>query len=388
MIQPNVWRLHHAASLNMQPEISILVSSYERPRHLERVLVSIACQKGVLGRIEVVVTDDGSQDDTLDVVNHFAERCSFPIRYTTHAHRGFQLARCRNDGVRASSAAYLLFLDGDCVIPTDHVEQHLKRRRRGVAWSGFCYRLGKVESAGLDMSAVMRGDYLSMPSRSEIAKLRKLALKSRLYSWIRHPTKPRLFGGNIGVWRSDYERVNGYDENFVGWGGEDDDLRMRLRRSGVRIHSILPWTRTYHLWHPPVDSAPASIMDGDNIPYLHRPKRLTRCLNGLVRREATDLRVRLSGDASRISSTLHGPLSISDLKLVDDRAEVELALASATFLDKTAWKILVLPPGVSPNAQSLKIADMIVTDDPSSHGIEPERAHGLGELETALRRVA
>ena len=270
----------------------------------------------------------------------------------------------------------------------DHVEQHLKRRRRGVAWSGFCYRLGKVESAGLDIPAVMRGDYLSMPSRSEIAKLRKLALKSRLYSWIRHPTKPRLFGGNIGVWRSDYERVNGYDENFVGWGGEDDDLRMRLRRSGVRIHSILPWTRTYHLWHRPVDSAPASIMDGDNIPYLHRPKRLTRCLNGLVRREATDLRVRLSGDASRISSTLHGPLSISDLKLVDDRAEVELALASATFLDKTAWKILVLPPGVSPNAQSLKIADMIVTDDPSSHGIEPERAHGLGELETALRRVA
>ena len=39
--------------------------------------------------------------------------------------------------------------------------------------------------------------------------------------------------------RADYERVNGYDENFVGWGCEDDDLRLRLRHAGVRIESIL-----------------------------------------------------------------------------------------------------------------------------------------------------
>lgn len=372
----------------MQPEISILVSTFERPRHLERVLTSIACQENVQGRFEVVVTDDGSRDDTLDVVRHFAEHCDFPVRQTTHAHRDFQLAKCRNDGVRAGSAPYLLFLDGDCVIPTDHVQQHLKRRTPGVTWSGFCYRLDQASSEKIDMAAVMRGDYLAMPSTGEIRKLRSLALKSRFYSWIRHPTKPRLFGGNIGVWRNDYERINGYDENFVGWGGEDDDLRLRLRRAGVRIHSILPWTRTYHLWHPPVDSAPKSIMDGRNISYLHRANRLTRCLNGLEKRETTDLRVSVSGDVAEFERAFSSSLPLSQLKLVEHQPEVELSLADASFVEDAAWRILVLPTGASPSPQALKTADMVVTDRPDGFGVSAERAFGLGELHDALRRVA
>src|SRR3954470_19555788 len=99
-----------------QPEITILVSTFERPRHVRRVLASIAAQRGVAGALEVVVTDDGSRDDTARLVRQFAASASFPVRFVTHPHDGFHISRCRNEGVAASTAPYLLFLDGDCVI--------------------------------------------------------------------------------------------------------------------------------------------------------------------------------------------------------------------------------------------------------------------------------
>ena len=45
-------------------EIAVVVSTFERPGLLTRCLASLAAQRGVEGRFEVVVTDDGSQDET------------------------------------------------------------------------------------------------------------------------------------------------------------------------------------------------------------------------------------------------------------------------------------------------------------------------------------
>ena len=63
--------------------------------------------------------------------------------------------------------------------------------------------------------------------------------------------RPRLTGCNIALWRDDYERVNGFDENFVGWGLEDRDLQVRLGRLGLRFRSIVLATAPCHLWHRP-----------------------------------------------------------------------------------------------------------------------------------------
>ncbi|MCA9149631.1 MAG: hypothetical protein KDA92_10045, partial [Planctomycetales bacterium] len=125
------------------------------------------------------------------------------------------------------------------------------------------------------------GRFMDLADPAELSKLRKMAWRAELHNWLRHPTKPKLFGGNIGIHRADYERINGYDENFRGWGCEDDDLRLRLRSVGVRIRSILRWTRTYHLWHPKSDTTPTKWKDGANVEYLLRANRTAYCENGL-----------------------------------------------------------------------------------------------------------
>src|SRR5262245_49188291 len=99
-----------------QPEIAILMSTYQRPGHLRRALESVRCQQGVDGRMELVVTDDGSTDETQQVVEDFARRVPFRVEFTTHPHTTFRLSRSRNEGVRASSAPYILFVDGDCIL--------------------------------------------------------------------------------------------------------------------------------------------------------------------------------------------------------------------------------------------------------------------------------
>lgn len=268
---------------NALAEIALLISSFERPRHLQCALASVAHQEGVSDGLEVVVTDDGSCDDTIAVVAEFAASVAFPVKLATHDHAAFQLARCRNDGALVSTAPYLLFSDGDCFLPRDHLAQHLLRRRPGVVMAGDCCRLPVDVSARLDAAAIARGDWCRCDLREERRRLSRQYHKARLYNLVHHRTKPKLIGNNVGIWRQDYVSINGYDERFVGWGGEDDDLRLRLRRHGLAIRSILKWTWTYHLWHPPAPSCPPRLRDGDNVRYLEGNRaRPIRCTEGLV----------------------------------------------------------------------------------------------------------
>ena len=278
------------------PEIALLLSTYQRPQHLRHALLSIALQQIDHAKLELVVTDDGSTDETADVVRQFAGSVDFPVHFATHPHDGFRLARCRNEGAAASRAPYMLFLDGDCILPPDHVSVHLRQRKPGFVMAGDCCRLEQDVSARIDEAVIRGGAFQHWGSPREEARLRKLDRASRFYRAIRHPNKPKLIGNNVGIWRVDYERVNGYDENFHGWGCEDDDLRYRLRRAGVKIESILRWTRTYHLWHPSEATAPARWRDGLNVKYLLRKGGLTRCRNGLVKRPLADLNVRVVGE--------------------------------------------------------------------------------------------
>ena len=265
------------------PEIAVLVSTFERPFHLRRSLVSIAGQRGVEGKMEVVVTDDGSRDETRKVVEKFARHVRFPLRFTTHQHDGFCLARCRNEGVLVTAAPYLLFTDGDCLLPPDHVAAHLDFRRRGIAVAGDSYRLDRPTSERITEPVVRNGEFTQWVPWRERLRLANRARRARVYSLLLCRNRPRLTGSNIGVWRDDFERINGFDENYVGWGLEDRDLQLRLGQLGVRFRSILGRTAAYHLWHPLHPTYAHNNLGTPNLRYYIRDSVPTRCRQGLVK---------------------------------------------------------------------------------------------------------
>ena len=279
-------------------DVALIVNTFQKPRHLALVLASIAAQTGVDGRFEVIISDDGSTDGTAALVHDFAAQASFPVRFTSQPHDGFRLARTRNAGARLTESDYLLFLDGDCILPRDHVAAYLERRRPGRALLGYCARLPEDTSARLDTTTIASTDLAALAPASERQLLAKRFRKAWWHAALRHPSKPRLAGGNCGMWRRDFEAVNGCDERFVGWGQEDDDLGLRLRAAGVRLESILDRTWSLHVWHPVDTSATPRWRDGVNVPYFLRRGRLKRCRHGLLDRSTHDLTWGLPADAT------------------------------------------------------------------------------------------
>lgn len=377
------------------PQVALLVSTFEKPHHLRCVLRSIALQKNADGAFEVVVSDDGSADETHQIVREFAEQVSFGVTFTTHPHAAFQVARCRNEGVAASQAPYLLFLDGDCVLPPDHVAQHLKHCSRGRAMCGYCIRLDRTITSQIDQAAIESGEYTRIIPKQLHRAIWKRDRKARFYQCIRHRTKPRLTGGNCGIWRDDFERVNGYDENFEGWGGEDTDLGARLRRTGVQIHSILRWTFTYHLWHPPHSTVPARIRQGVNQRYLLRRHRLTNCLNGLVTRPPQKLTVLDAGQNTQperarnlLRSAWPDAIVLPECP-ANAKADVELLFlpGRGNFSGRADCNVLVLLDDTGPARRMSREADFVVAHRRPRH-VPAESWLGLTDFGQLWKHIA
>jgi glycosyltransferase involved in cell wall biosynthesis len=278
-------------------DVTLIVTTFQQPGHLARSLASIAVQR-TRRKLEVVVADDGSRDETPQVVEQFARQSPFPVRFVTRNHQGFRAAANRNAGAREATAPHLLFCDGDCLLPPDHVEQHLAAWRPNTCTSGYCVRLDEANTQSISLDGVRRGEFLNLAPASELRRLAVRHARSMWYHFTRHRLKPALRSTDFSIARVDFERVNGFDEEFSGWGCEDDDLGQRLIAAGVRPISILHRTRVYHMWHPSVPSKPATWREGDNVAYLKRPVRLTRCVRGLKARNAASLTVHLGGQYS------------------------------------------------------------------------------------------
>jgi len=370
----------------MEADLSVIVTTFERPRHLRRVLLSLAVQRDFPWRLEVVVADDGSRDETPQIVEEFRHRVNFPVKFVTHPHEGFWPARTRNEGFAASSGQYVLFLDGDCVVPPDHLAIHMRMRRPGRAYTGDCVRLDPQTSDKMTDDVVQKGEYQQWIPRQEYRRLTVAHWKAVFYHIIRHPRKPRVLSGNLAVWREDFLKINGFDENYRGWGCEDDDFGLRLHQAGIRVCSIRRWTRTYHLWHPRVETAPQKVRDGVNFRYLHRPGRLTTCRNGLKKRSWSDIAVVWTGQKERAIHLfdLISPNQADnggEPRHVSRRQEPEIEVlvwddSSPCFRTRAECHVLVVPGDQIPPKSLVRQADWILSSEKYVDMIRPYAKKG------------
>jgi glycosyltransferase involved in cell wall biosynthesis len=93
----------------LQPAFSVIVPTYNYARYLQRALDSILAQER--SDYEIVVVDDGSTDDTAEVVRRYQDKATRRIEYVFQNNRG--LSAARNHGISLASGEYLLFLDAD-----------------------------------------------------------------------------------------------------------------------------------------------------------------------------------------------------------------------------------------------------------------------------------
>lgn len=245
--------------------VSVVVSTYEWPAALDVVLHALADQDD--RGLEVVVADDGSGVETARVVERWSERFGSRLVHAWQPDEGWRRARVGNLGALRARGEYLLFLDGDSIPRIGMLEA--LRRAALTGWFVASKRLHLSPQLSrrvlADHVPVWRWSAARWLLRSprEIVKQPRESARPGVLVPVRdrrRPWRPDLpdfspphdaYGFFLGVHRADFERVNGFDLAYEGWGGEDEDLAFRLLRSGVRCGWPGPAATALHLWHEP-----------------------------------------------------------------------------------------------------------------------------------------
>ncbi|MBN1830054.1 MAG: glycosyltransferase family 2 protein [Deltaproteobacteria bacterium] len=270
--------------------IAVIVTTYNRPDALTAVLDGYRSQRD--RDFELIAADDGSNEETRHVIEDCRRRGDLRLNHVWQEDRGFRAAAIRNRAVASTSADYIIFSDGDCIPRPEFVSQHRRIAERGWFVAGNRILL----SEGFTEEVLTK----SMPIHTWnlfhwfLAFLRKdinrwwPMVPLRFDSPLRKMTASVWRGVmtcNLSVWRDDLVRINGLDEEYVGWGLEDSDLVIRLIRSGVRHKTGRFAAPVLHLWHRDNDRV-GFTRNQDRLDSLLRSDRV-KALQGVSQYSAT-----------------------------------------------------------------------------------------------------
>lgn len=103
------------------PEISIVICTYNRDKYLDNGINSVINQ--TFKDWELIIVDDGSQDNTFEVVNTYVQKFN-NIRYLKHQNK--KQCYAKNAGIQASFGRYITFLDSDDAYQPNHLESRIE----------------------------------------------------------------------------------------------------------------------------------------------------------------------------------------------------------------------------------------------------------------------
>ena len=233
--------------------LSVILSTYDRPDLLERVLWGYAVQ--TQRDFQLVVADDGSDAETRALIERLREATGLDIVHVWHADRGFRKSEILNRAIVAASGEYLLFSDGDCIPRADLIEVHRGLARPGRYLAGGYLKLPAGVSDGITIADVRSGRATDLgwlraqgwrPGRRALRLVRSRRLAAILD--LMTPTSADFQGNNASTWKEALLAVNGF-EGEMGYGGLDKALGYRLQNLGVRGIQIRHRAICMHLHH-------------------------------------------------------------------------------------------------------------------------------------------
>ena len=199
-------------------DATIIIPTYERAATLLETLDRLAKMDYPKGEWEAFVVDDGSKPETLVLITDWIRRSDAPVRLFREAHGG--PAAARNRGARVAAGEALIFLDNDCLVAPDFIRRHLQVLNEHPG----CWVVGRVvhpRELRVTPFGRYRDDCLEAFHRSQADG---------------DPSDTEgITAQNLALWRSDFVRLGGFDEEFAIASSEDWELGQRARDVGIRI---------------------------------------------------------------------------------------------------------------------------------------------------------
>jgi glycosyltransferase involved in cell wall biosynthesis len=255
--------------------LALIINTHQQPEYLRRVLKGVARQTSLPD--EVLVADDGSGPETREMFDRWSGEQKMKTFHVWQEHEGFRRARILNEAIATARCDYIVFLDGDTLPHPRFMADHRACARTGCFIQGH-RTLVRQKGAAWFGSGTFSKD------RTRALFSGQMSLK-HAFRW---PVRLLRFrddfrgirGCNLGIWRHDLIRINGYNEAFVGWGREDSELAVRLMNLGVRRLDLRGRALCYHLWHPPAERD--GLSKNDDLLAETQAKKSTYAENGLA----------------------------------------------------------------------------------------------------------
>lgn len=256
-------------------KISLIITTYNWKEALELSLQSVLEQQ--VSPHEVIVADDGSRAGTAKIVKRIADQAPIPIIHSWQVDRGFRLSRSRNRAIARCSGDYVILIDGDIILDRHFIYDHLRASRPGFFMQGTRVLLNDTLTA-----QVLLNKQLMLSCCTSGVENKKNCIRcdilARLFSF-----KSKKLRGvrtcNFAFWRKDAVAINGFNEEFVGWGREDSEFTARLIHYGIMRRNIKFNALAYHLYHSKNDRK--NLSENDRLLSETIRKKRCWCKRGL-----------------------------------------------------------------------------------------------------------
>ena len=227
--------------------VSLLITTYNWKEALTLTLRSVFCQT-ILPN-EIIIADDGSRDDTFEVIKLLRLETSIPILHVWHEDNGFRLTTIRNKAIAAASSQYIIQIDGDIILNKYFIQDHIELAEANCFVCGSRVKINANDSKSIFDGNNYNFGFFNQSHRSMFNSLRSKFLRGFLAHRYKNNSIAKLRGCNMAFWKKDLIEVNGYNEDLKEWGHEDSEIAYRLHFAGKKKKYLKMGGVAYHLDH-------------------------------------------------------------------------------------------------------------------------------------------
>lgn len=258
-------------------KVSLIITTYNWPEALLLVLKSIEIQ--TVKPNEVIIADDSSKKETANIIKNFSKKTSLKIIHSWQEDIGYRLSMSRNKAIAKSSYEYIVMIDGDMILHPNFIEDHINFAKRGTFVQGVRAKINALKS-----KEILTNGSIFFRELDEGLKSKRYSIRSKLLSFLfsgkKYFNKLNMFlGCNMAFFRTDCFNINGFNEDFIGWGRDDSEFGARLLHSGIDRRDLRFNAVAYHIHH---EGNSRAMLERNHQIYLDILKRkVIRCKNGI-----------------------------------------------------------------------------------------------------------
>ena len=257
-------------------KISVIVPVYNRLEHLRALFLCLLRQKKQAD--ELIITDDGSSQKVLDFIGDLIPKAQFKVKHIYQEDKGFRKTRALNNAVRNSSGDLLIFCDQDLIFGEEYIETIANNIKNNIFLMCRAHHTTEEQKRMIlsDIENINSYDEIikKLPNKyiKTIDKMLKEDRRRKIIKTLRLSKRGiKLVGMSYALMREAYLKVNGYDENYIGWGQEDDDFGNRLTVAGINGKELITQNIQLHLWHY---SDPTKVHSSNEEYYYKRKEEI------------------------------------------------------------------------------------------------------------------